>query len=181
MLMAAPGTKYLYKDLTGMVHIHAYDAHLRVTSTVQAVVSSMDLEKEGFDAFIAPDATDAAFGALIREGLDRTRFFTFGEDPYVGKGSGGFRKKLSAWHKAAAKAEGKKTVDEVHKTARACRCMRTTGFFLFTNAAKGRYVQDGFSEVSDATPRYWEALCDPYADDATLGHTARAALDAMVV
>ena len=60
MLMAAPGTKYLYKDLTGMVHIHAYDAHLRVTSTVQAVVSSMDLEKEGFDAFIAPDATDAA-------------------------------------------------------------------------------------------------------------------------
>lgn len=177
--MTGIGTKMLLRDITGSVVLHSYQTHLRVTSKIVAVVESLDLEPEGFDAFLEGAASDAEFGALIRQGLDRTRVMAFEDDPY-GKTGHGYGKKLTAWQNRAMKATGKSRMTELHKVTQACSCVRTRHFFLFVNTRKAFDWSDGFSTVPDTTPDYREFLLDLDADDRTLGESARAALDAMV-
>lgn len=177
--MTGIGTKMLLRDMTGSVVIHSYQTHLRVTSKIVAVVESLDLEPEGFEAFVDGAASDAEFGALIRQGLDRTRFMAFEDDPYGKKGHG-YGRKLTVWQNRALKATGKSRMTELHKVAQACSCVRTRHFFLFVNTRKAFNWSDGFRQVLDTDSGYREFLLDTDADDRTLGETARATLDAMV-
>ena len=157
-----------------------FGSHLRVTSYVVSVVSSLDLEEAGFDAFLEGDASDAALGALIREGLDRTRFMAFEDNPYLGVGSGGFYRKLAAWKRRAKAVIGDRSVFEVDRTARSAEVLRSRSFYLFLNHRRVGGSRPEFVGVSDVSPDYCEIVLEIDAEDAEIGACARDILSEMV-
>jgi hypothetical protein len=172
--------KFLQKELTGRIVIYRHHGYYRLTSEVVAGVTSLDLD-QGMDEFLPMTVSDAELGAAVRRCHDATRFMSFKDLP---KGEAAkaankvWRAKFKLWEKRALQLTGKKTLRELYEGASRAASTRTDKVYAFFNSDQESATV--FTGIPDLWPDYREFILPQPVDDATLGQTARAALDAVV-
>lgn len=172
--------KFTRSEITGRIVIYRHRGYYRLTSCLYAGVTSLDLD-QGMDEFLPVSVSDAELGAAVRRCHDATRFMSFKDLP---RGEAAKEKNrryqglLKLWDKKAFQLTGTKNLRELYEDASCAESTRTDKVYAFFNGNQASPTE--FTGIPDLWPDYREFILPHPVDDATLGQTARAVLDAVV-